>query len=140
MSADYCKTLWSIQKAVELFNWYQKDTLNGDYGQPNSDYVKFNNENNLEFTVWNLDYCMQSSPRIVVSTKDIIWNQTKRFIKDKLNECQSIINNFILSKTNILDKSTGIYKHVREDFVKLLSINPNAVSKYMRWRFRLHQT
>ena len=70
--------------------------------------------------------------------KALIWVQTKRDIKDQLKEYQSIIDNFILSKSNLLDRSIGIYKHLWEDFVKFsLSIDPNGVPKYMRWRFKL---
>ena len=41
-------------------------------------------------------------------------------IKDKLKGYQSFIDNFILSKSNLLDRSIGIYKHVWEDFEKFL--------------------
>ena len=59
-------------------------------------------------------------------------------IKDKLKEWQSIIDNFILSKTNPFDRPIWICKHVWEDFVKFsLSIDPNAVLKCMGWRFKL---
>ena len=71
--------------------------------------------------------------------KTLIWVQTKRDIKDQLKEYQSIIDNFMLSKSNLLDRSIGIYKHVWEDFVKFsLSIDPSAVPKYMRCRFKLN--
>ena len=52
-------------------------------------------------------------------------------IKDKLKECQCIINSLILSKTNLFDKSIAIYKHVWGDFVKL-SIDSDSISKYIR--------
>ena len=82
---------------------------------------------------------MQPPPRKVVNTKGINMSANKkRDIKDKLKGYQSIIDNFTLSKSSLLDRSIGIYKHVWEDFEKfLLSINPNAVPKYMRWRFKL---
>ena len=82
---------------------------------------------------------MQPRPRRVVNTKGInMSTNKKRYIKDKLKGYQSIIDNFILSKSNLLDKSIGIYKHIWEDFEKFLfSIDPNVVPKYMRWRFKL---
>ena len=86
-----------------------------------------------------LDYYLQLPPRRVFNTKGInMSTNKKRYIKDKLKEYQSIIENFILSKSNLLERSIGVYKHVREDFVKFsLSIFPNVVPKYMRWRFKL---
>ena len=82
---------------------------------------------------------MQPPPRRIVNIKGIdMSTNKKRDIKDKLKGYQSIIDNFILSKSNLLDRSIGIYKHVWEDFEKfLLLIDPNAVPKYMKWRFKL---
>ena len=84
---------------------------------------------------------MQPLPRRVVNTKGInMSTNKKRDIKDKLKGYQSIIDNFILSKSSLLDRSIGIYKYVWEDFEKfLLSIDPNAVLKFMRCRFKLDQ-
>ena len=62
----------------------------------------------------------------------------KREIKDKLKENQSIIDSFIQAKSNLICRSITIYRHVWEDFVKFsLSIDPNAVSDYIRWKFKL---
>ena len=112
---------------------------NSDYNQPNRDYSKLSSENSSERTVRNLNFCMQSPPRRVINTKEInIGTNKKRGIKDKLKEHQGIIDNFILSKTNLIDRSIGIYRHVLEDFVKFsLSIDPNSVPRYIRWRFKL---
>ena len=112
---------------------------NSDYSQPKSDYSKLSSENSSERTVRNLNFCMQPPPRRAINTKEInIVTNKKRDIKDKLKEHQDIIDNFILSKTNLIDRSIGIYRHVLEDFVKFsLSIDPNAVPRYIRWRFKL---
>ena len=112
---------------------------NSDYCQPNSDYSKLSSKNSSERTVRNLNFCMQPPPRRVINTKVInIGTNKKRDIKDKLKEHQSIIDNFILSKTNLIDRSIRIYRHVLEDFVKFsLSIDPNAIPRYIRWRFKL---
>ena len=76
---------------------------NGDYGQPDSDYSKFSNEYSSERTVRSLDYYMQPPPRRFVNTKCInMSTNKKRDINDKLKEYQSIIDNFILSKSNLL--------------------------------------
>ena len=98
MFSDYHKKL-SIQKSVELFNWYRND-------KPNGDYVKFSNDNSSERSVRNFDYWMQPPLRRVVSTNGInMSTNKKRDIKDKLKKCQSIIDKFILSKSNLLDRS-----------------------------------
>ena len=97
----------------------KNDKPNGDYSEldsnyslPNSDYGTFSNENSSGRTVKNLDYCIQPPPRRVVNIKGInISTNKKRNIKDKLIY-QSIINNFILSKSNLLDGSIEIYKLV----------------------------
>ena len=74
-----------------------------DYSQSNRDYNKLSSENSSERTVRNLDFCMQPPPKRVINTKEInIGTNKKRDIKDKLKEHQSIIDNFILSKTILL--------------------------------------
>ena len=62
----------------------------------------------------------------------------KRSIKSVIKEHQNIIDNFIMSKTDIINRSKEAYKQIWEDFLRFSgSINPNAVSKYIRWKFQL---
>ena len=62
----------------------------------------------------------------------------KRSIKSVIKEHQNIIDNFIMSKTDIINRSKETYKQIWEDFLRFSgSINPNAVSKYIRWKFQL---
>ena len=43
-----------------------------------------------------------------------------------------------MSKTDIINRSKEAYKQIWEDFLRFSgSINPNAVSKYIRWKFQL---
>ena len=43
-----------------------------------------------------------------------------------------------MSKTDIIHRSKEAYKQIWEDFLRFSgSINPNAVSKYIRWKFQL---
>ena len=120
MSAGYYRTIYDrfgrqSNDSIDIKN----DKPNSDYSQSNSDYSKLSSENSSERTVRNLNFCMQPPPRRVINTKEInIGTNKKRGIKDKLKEHQGIIDNFILSKTNLIDRSIGIYRHVLEDFVK----------------------
>ena len=129
MSADYYKIYDRFSRQSNYSIDIKNNKPNGDDCHSNSDYCKFSNENSSECSVKFLDYCMQPPPWKVVNTKDINISTKERDIKDKLKEYQSIKNNFILSKSNLLDWSIGIYKHVWEDFVKFsLSIGPIDVS------------
>ena len=47
-------------------------------------------------------------------------------------------DSFIQAKSSPICRSKAIYRHVWEDFVKFsLSIDQNAVSDYIRWKFKL---
>ena len=76
MSADYYKNYDRFRRKSNYSADIKNDKPNGDYDQPNCNYVKFSNENSSERTARNLDYCVQPPPRIVINTKDIVWVQT----------------------------------------------------------------
>ena len=61
-----------------------------------------------------------------------------RSIKSVIKEHQNIIDNFIISKSDIISRSKEAYKQIWEDFLWFSgSINHNAVSKYIWWKFQL---
>ena len=90
-------------------------------------------------TAFNLVFSMLSPPnRKVGCEAENSESSKKRSIKSVIKEHQSIIDNFIMSKTDIINRSKEAYKQIWEFFLRFSgSINPNAVSKYIRWKFQL---
>ena len=69
---------------------------------------------------------------------DNIKSKKKRNIKNVLNEHQTILDNFIMAKTCLTIRSKEVYRQIWEDFLIFSqSIDPNAVSKFIRWKFQL---
>ena len=64
-----------------------------------------------------------------------------RNIKNVLKEHQNKLDNFFfMAKTYLTNKSKEIYKQIWDNFLIFSHfIDPNAVSKYIRWKIQLSQ-
>ena len=119
MSVDYYK------KVYERFNRHLNIASENEIGSQKATYSSTSN--------------MQppSNRSIWWKTDNIKFNK-KRNIKNVLKEHQAILDNFIMAKTCLTNRSKEVYRQIWEDFLIFSqSIDLNAVSKYIRWKFQL---
>ena len=88
--------------------------------------------------------CSSTSNMLPPSNRSFWWktdnikSNKKRNIKNVLKEHQTILDSFIMAKTCLTNRSKEVYRQIWEDFLIFSqSIDPNAVSKYIRWKFQL---
>ena len=119
MSVDYYK------KVYERFNRHLNIASENEIGSQKATYSSTSN-------------MQPPSNRSIWWKTDNIKSNKKRNIKNVLKEHQTILDNFIMAKTCLTNRSKEVYRQLWEDFLIFSqSIDPNAVSKYIRWKFQL---
>ena len=119
MSVDYYK------KVYERFNRHLNIASENEIGSQKATYSSTSN-------------MQPPSNRSIWWKTDNIKSNKKRNIKNVLKEHQTILDNFIMAKTCLTNRSKEVYRQIWEDFLIFSqSIDPNAVSKYIRWKFQL---
>ena len=64
----------------------------------------------------------------------------KRDIKNAVKQHQEAIDSFIATKANLTPVSIGYYRQIWQDFIMFSgSMNPDYVSKFLRWRFKFNR-
>ena len=133
MSAAY------YSKIYDWFSNQQIKTSESEHVSTHRGTSSMKSEDAFESSKNSLNmYMSPPSNRTVLSKEQDCNTNKKRNTKNEIKWIEDNIDTFIISKTNLSDRSSKVYRNVLEDFNKfLLSIDPAAVLKYLRWKFNL---
>ena len=133
MSAAY------YSKIYDWFSNQQIKTSESEHASTHRGTSSMKSEDAFESSKNSLNmYMSPPSNRTVLSKEQDCNTNKKRNTKNEIKWIEDNIDTFIISKTNLSDRSSKVYRNVLEDFNKfLLSIDQAAVLKYLRWKFNL---